>query len=75
MKATRDNIDALMSQYGLGDGDDELLLDELVYDLKSKEASEINNSGLRAQVKFIIESSGSFAEAQEMIRSAIHDEI
>ena len=73
MKATKTLVDRLMREFGLGEGDDELLLDELVIDLKDKEASSINNEGSRSQLTYIIESAGSVAEVQEMVRSAIHD--
>ena len=43
------------------------VLDELVHDLKSGEASAINNDGSDSQIRFLIESLG-FAEANKQIR-------
>lgn len=39
-------------------------LDELVHDLKSSEASDINNGGLEAQVEYIYETMGTDAKNQ-----------
>ena len=51
---------------GIGDG----LLDDIVHDLKSSEASVINNEGARAQVDYIIETLGpeqGVAEIEEIL--------
>jgi hypothetical protein len=41
---------------------DPIQLDELVHDLKSSEASDINNAGLEAQVEYIYEAMGDDAK-------------
>ena len=46
------------------------LLDELVHDLKGREGSAINNSGLDAQIDYIRESLGDKEATEELARLA-----
>ena len=54
-----------------GDGVEPEALDEIVHDLKSREASGINNGGLRDQVEYILESGISLDELQGMLAGSM----
>lgn len=43
-------------------------LDELVYEFKAAEASDINNGGLEAQLRYLLECCGNVAGVQEALR-------
>jgi hypothetical protein len=48
-----------------------IILDDIVHDLKSQEASAINNGGVASQVDYIIEQYGK-EKGLEIIRKAIY---
>lgn len=50
-----------------GDG----VLDDIILDIKTSEASELNNQGVKEQVRFILESLGE-EEGLKSIRQAIN---
>lgn len=54
-------------------GASELVLDEDVHDMASSVGSDVNNGGMPAQVKYLVEMAGA-AEAEQMIRAAAEDD-
>ena len=49
-------VDEIVARITDDDDWDESILDTLVHDVKSREASAVNNDGLRAQVEFLLAS-------------------
>jgi len=60
--STKEKLDILTVQAKSLEG----CLDEIIHDLKSKEASDINNQGTEAQILFIVASLGATKAIQEI---------
>jgi hypothetical protein len=63
---TDQQVQALAQQLAAKQGVDALVIDEIVYDVASKNASKVNNGGAEAQAAFLVEQLG-YTGALELI--------